>query len=284
MKRHSDQRYLDLLKQVLTDYIRVDNPFANAMPMQFVRAANQRKRARDRALAAIARRLKLQLAKPSHFSTEERRELRANGLDWPPLAETMVGLKRLEHLQTVIETILAENIPGDLLEAGVWRGGASIFMQAVLTVNDARDRAIWLCDSFEGLPPPDPKFPEDAGLSFHEYSFLAVSEEEVRRNFERYGLFGDNLRFVKGYFEVSLADAPVDRIALLRLDGDMYSSTIATLNALYDKVSKGGFIVVDDYNIVDACAEAVTDFRNAHNVTDSISPIDDVAVFWRKSA
>lgn len=283
MKSKSDDRYLSLLKHVLTDYIRVDNPAANSMPMQFARASSLRKRIRDQFFVAVARRWNLGLVKPSRVSAEQRRELRTGGLDWPPFGETMVGLKRLDHLQTAIETILAENIPGDLLEAGVWRGGASIFMQAVLTVNNARDRAIWLCDSFEGLPPPDPKYPADAGLNFHEYSFLAVSEEEVRRNFERYDLFGDNLRFVKGYFEHTLADAPVDQIALLRMDGDMYSSTIAILDALYANVSKGGFIVVDDYNLVEACAKAVTDFRNAHGVVDSIIPIDDVGVFWRKS-
>lgn len=282
LKRDVDQRYLSLLKEVLTDYIRVDNPDASAMPLRYVRASSSFKRARNSALSAFARIWGLELVKPSRVNAEKRRELRANGLDWPPLAETMVGLKRLDHLQGLVETILAENIPGDLLEAGVWRGGASIFMQAVLTVNNARDRAIWLCDSFEGLPPPDPKYPADAGLDFHKHSILAVSVDDVRRNFERYDMLGDNLRFVKGYFEDTLAEAPVDQIALLRMDGDMYSSTTSILNALYDKVSTGGFVVVDDYNI-EACVKAVTDFRDTCGVTDPIMPIDGAAVFWRKS-
>lgn len=193
----------------------------------------------------------------------------------------MVGLKRLDNLEAAIGTVLEDGVEGDLLEAGVWRGGASIFMQAVLTCHDATDRKVWLCDSFEGLPPPDPKFPSDAGFTFHEFSILAVSEEDVRRNFDRYNLSGDNLRFVKGYFENTLADAPVEKIALLRMDGDMYSSTISILNALYHKVTPGGFIIVDDYHIP-ACAEAVADFRKEHGIEEPIIAIDDFGSYWRK--
>lgn len=275
-------RYLDLMKRALTDYLRVDNPHANATPIQLFRQRTLIRRTKTRMIVAFLRLFRLAAVKPNPATIEQRRHDRENGIDWPVLAETMVGLKRLDHLQTTIETILADNVPGDLLEAGVWRGGASIFMQAVLTVHDARDRRVWLCDSFEGLPPPSPNFPADAGLTLHEFSILAVSEEEVRGNFNRYDLAGDNLRFVKGYFESTLKDAPIGSLALLRMDGDMYSSTISILDALYEKVSAGGFVVIDDYHLK-ACARAVHDFRDAHGITDEISPIDNFGVFWRKS-
>lgn len=276
-----DRRYLDLLKTTLTDYLRVDNPHANAMPLQWIRPSSAIRRLRNRMITRFLGLFGLAAVKPSRISAEKRRNDRANGVDWPPLAETMVGLKRLDNLEAAIGTVLEDGIEGDLLEAGVWRGGASIFMQAVLTCHDATDRKVWLCDSFEGLPPPDPKFPSDAGFTFHEFSILAVSEEDVRRNFDRYNLSGDNLRFVKGYFENTLADAPVEKIALLRMDGDMYSSTISILNALYHKVTPGGFIIVDDYHIP-ACAEAVADFRKEHGIEEPIIAIDDFGSYWRK--
>ena len=132
------ERYLVLLKHVLTDYLRVDNPHANATPIRHVRPGKPILRMRNKVIAALLHPFKLAAVKPSAASVQQRRYNRQNGVDWPPLAETMIGLKRLDHLQSVIETILHEDIPGDLLEAGVWRGGATIFMQAVLTIKGAR--------------------------------------------------------------------------------------------------------------------------------------------------
>ncbi len=79
------------------------------------------------------------------------------GRIWPRYAETMIGLKRLDNIQFCIESVLSNNIQGDLIEVGVWRGGASIFMKAVLAANRAIDRRVFVADSFEGLPKPDEK-------------------------------------------------------------------------------------------------------------------------------
>ena len=278
----NSRRYLDLLKITLTDYLRVDNPFANAMPIEYLRPGSGLRRWRNRVLAGTMRLFGFALVKPNRKSIDDRRQERAYGVDWPPLAETMVGLERLHNLERLITEVVDNDVPGDLLEAGVWRGGASIFMQAMLTVLEARDRNLWLCDSFEGLPPPDPAYPSDAGFKFHEFSILGVARAVVEENFRRYDLHGDNLRFVEGYFEKTLATAPVGPLALLRMDGDMYSSTIATLEPLYDKVSTGGFVIADDYHI-GACAEAIHDFRKAHGITDEIVKIDQAAAYWQKS-
>ena len=274
-------RYLWLMKQALTDNLRVDNEHANMTVPEFAKLHRKSWQAYGGVLRALLRPFGLVPMKPSSLSVEQRRKQREGGEDWPQLGETMVGLKRLDHLQSLLETILHEQIPGDILEAGVWRGGASIFMQAVLKAHDAQDRTVWLCDSFEGLPPPDPNVPQDAGSKFHKFNVLAVSEETVRNNFARYDLLDDNLRFVKGYFENTLATVPVEQLALLRMDGDMYSSTMSILDALYDKVMPGGFIVIDDFAI-DVCREAVHDFRERHAITEPIEAIDDIASFWRK--
>ncbi|MGO9283446.1 MAG: TylF/MycF/NovP-related O-methyltransferase, partial [Mycobacterium sp.] len=77
---------------------------------------------------------------------ESRREL---GLDWPAEAETMIGMQRLTSLQHCVETVLGEDIPGDLIECGVWRGGACILMRAVLAAYGDKTRCVWLADSFE---------------------------------------------------------------------------------------------------------------------------------------
>ena len=77
------------------------------------------------------------------------------GLDWPAEAETMIGMQRLTSLQHCVETVLADDVPGDLVECGVWRGGAGILMRAVLSAYEDETRRVWLADSFEGVPLPD---------------------------------------------------------------------------------------------------------------------------------
>ena len=146
-----------------------------------------------------------------------------------------------------------------------------------------KDRKVWLADSFEGLPPPDTeRYPVDAGARYHTFQTLAVTLERVKSNFERYGLLDDQVAFLKGWFSETLPSAPCGRLAVLRLDGDMYGSTMDALVNLYPKLSIGGFVIVDDYQI-DACRKAITDFRRDQNIDESLEPIDENAVFWRRS-
>jgi O-methyltransferase len=205
------------------------------------------------------------------------------GLVWPAEAETMIGMQRLSSLQSCVETVLADDIPGDLVECGVWRGGACILMRAVLAAYGDETRCVWLADSFAGLPRPDPaNYKADKGMRFDLYAgILAVSETEVRENFQRYGLLDDQVRFLPGWFKDTLHDAPIDRIAVLRLDGDLYESTIQALDALYPRLSPGGFCIIDDY-VIPACRQAVTDYRAKHGVSAEIVDIDQCGVLWRK--
>ncbi len=211
--------------------------------------------------------------------------IRAEGRDWPARAHTMIGLKRLANLRFCVETILDDGIPGDLIETGVWRGGATIFMRAILKARGATDRLVWVADSFAGLPPPDTiRYPDDAGITLHQFPQLAVPLERVQENFRRYGLLDGQVRFLKGWFRDTLPAAPIERLAILRLDGDLYESTIQALDGLYDKLSLGGFVIVDDYGNVAACQQAVDDFRTEHGISDPIMPIDWGGVYWRRSA
>jgi O-methyltransferase len=213
----------------------------------------------------------------------DKRE-RIEGREWPAIAHTMIGWKRLENIQRCIEDILARNIPGDLIETGVWRGGAIIFMRAVLKAYDVTDRCVWGADSFQGLPEPDPaRYPADEGDNTHSFQELAISLDKVRANFEKYGLLDEQVRFLPGWFRDTLPTAPMDRLSLVRLDGDMYESTYVALESLYPKLSPGGYLIVDDYGACAGCQKAVGDFRETHKITEEVIPIDWTGVYWRKS-
>lgn len=210
---------------------------------------------------------------------------RRDGSDWPIHAETMVGMARLANLRTLLETILADGVPGDVIETGVWRGGASIFMRGVLAAHGDSNRTVWVADSFEGLPPPDPDaYPADEGDILHSIDFLAVGLDEVKANFERYGLLDEQVRFLQGWFRDTLPTAPVERLSLMRLDGDMYESTMVALESLYPKLSVGGFVVIDDYGAIEACRQAVEEFRAAQGITAPVTWIDWTGVYWRRTA
>ena len=198
-------------------------------------------------------------------------------------AHTMVGRQRLDNIEKCLGAVRQDNIPGDVAETGAWRGGASIFMKGCLAAFGIQDRVVWVADSFEGLPVPS--HAQDAGYDFSidKVPILAIGLEEVQENFRRYDLLDDNVKFLKGWFKDTLHAAPIRQLAVLRLDGDLYESTMDALNALYHKVSPGGFVIVDDYNDFEPCRRAVSEFRERHRIDDPIERIDWCGVYWRKS-
>ncbi len=174
-------------------------------------------------------------------------------------------------------------MPGELVETGIWRGGACIMMAAVLAAYGESDRKVWGFDSFEGLPPPNAElYPNDRGDQLHRFPQLAVSLEEVRENFRRVGLWSDQVRLVKGWFKDTVPTAPIEKIAILRLDGDLYESTIQVLDGFYPRLSLGGFCIIDDYGALPSCRAAVEDYRRDHGVNERIVDIDGKGVLWRK--
>jgi O-methyltransferase len=198
----------------------------------------------------------------------------------------MIGLKRLDNVQECVTSVLAENIPGDLIETGVWRGGAAILMRAVLAAHDVIDRTVWVADSFEGLPDPDiDRYPADIGAAARRDVFLAVGEDQVKANFARYGLLDAQVRFLVGWFKDTLPAAPIDSLAVIRLDGDLYQSTMDGLEALYPKLSVGGYLIVDDFNHPDwgdSCGRAILDYRELQGITEPIQEVDWTGAYWRR--
>lgn len=261
--------YLDLLKKSLTFWLWEGRDGAIPSPA----TANPIKQ-------ALRKVLKGEASQPAMTVQQARLE----GRDWPALAHTMIGLKRMENLQFCMEDVIKNSVPGDVIETGVWRGGATIFMRGILKAYGIRDRCVWVADSFEGLPPPNAsKYPADAGDTHHKLTPLAVSVDEVKANFAKYDLLDDQVCFLKGWFKDTLPAAPINRLAVARLDGDMYESTMDALTALYPKVSPGGYMIIDDYGIVAGCRKAVEDYREAQGIRDPIRDIDGWGVFWQKA-
>lgn len=275
--------YLDLLKNCLTASIydesawRIVKPTASRKlsmlkPWKYVGVLFMRL-----FLARAARRSRI-LVKRKPFDATARE----NGSDWPFFGYTMIGCRRMENIQACIEDVLKNDVPGDLIETGVWAGGATIFMRAVLKCHNVTDRTVWVADSFEGLPPPNTEaFGSDAGDDLSETQYLKVSQEDVAANFARFDLLDDQVKFLKGWFCDTLPDAPIEKLAILRLDGDLYESTMDALKALYHRVSPGGYVIVDDYFSWDSCKKAVTDFRTEHGIDAEIKKIDWTGVYWQ---
>ena len=275
MTQQPENLYLELMKRTLSFALWQEPPMPietfnhkNSLPVKLF-------------VATISRFFKLmglQLVRPAAFTKKQREE----GYIWPGYADTMIGLKRLDNLQFCVETALKEGVEGDFIETGVWRGGACIFMRAVLAAHAIKGRKVYVADSFEGLPKPDiEKFPNDKGDEHHAVKFLAVSQDEVENNFRKYGLLDDQVVFLKGWFKDTLPEAPIEKIAVMRLDGDMYSSTMDALNNLYPKLSKGGFCIIDDYAL-DGCRKAVDHFRKENGINSEIKEVDWTGVYWKK--
>jgi O-methyltransferase len=207
----------------------------------------------------------------------EERRLRAAGMDWPLQGLTMVGLNRLDDLQTCVETVVREGVEGDLIEAGAWRGGASILMRATLDSLGAHERTLWVADSFQGFPMPDVQ--ENLNI----VDFLSVSLEEVEANFARFGL-DRGVRFVPGFFEETLSGLSTRRWAVVRLDGDTYEATWLCLQRLYTRLAVGGYLVVDDYGALPECRRAVDEFRQRHGLTEPLEEVDWTCVRWRRKS
>lgn len=207
------------------------------------------------------------------------------GGDWPSVAHTMIGTLRLQNLKEMTELVLREGVPGDLIETGVWRGGACILMRGVLAAYGITDRTVYVADSFSGLPPPNPKqYPADADDKYHTFDQLRVSRAEVEDAFRAYELLDQQVVFVEGWFKDTLTHLSTDRLALIRLDGDMYESTMQALEALYPKLSSGGIAIIDDYGAVPGCRQAVEDFRCVNRIEVPLTTIDWAGVWWRKGS
>jgi O-methyltransferase len=267
----SRQLYLDLLKRCVMNTIYEDSP-------------------------APAYVIGEQLVQYTQYSADKR----LAGQDWPSSAHTMIGLKRLNNIQALAEDVLSSGVEGDFIEAGVWRGGATIFMRGILKAYGIQNRCVWVADSFRGFPKPE----QTTERSYSSPGFKLIRErlanndpslgsslkmlgqgtqlEEVKQNFARYGLLDEQVKFIQGFFSDTLPSAPVEKLAMLRADGDLYDSTFEILENLYPRVSSGGYVIIDDYNSFQECRRAVNDYLEMNGLQVDLVPIDSDAVFWQK--
>jgi hypothetical protein len=181
-----------------------------------------------------------------------------------------------------LDYVRENKIPGDFIETGVWKGGASIFMKLYSDIYKL-NKKVFVADSFKGLPHPDiEKYPQDAGDTHHTIDFLKVSLDDVTNNFRAYNCLDENVTFLEGWFSDTLPNnKSIEKISILRFDGDMYGSTMDVMNSLYDKVVPGGIVIIDDYCLQN-CVKAVTDFRNSRGIESEIHVIDKCGIFWKK--
>src|SRR3990167_2231357 len=194
---------------------------------------------------------------------------------------TLIPLIGLENIEFVLRDVKENGIKGDFVETGVWQGGACIYARAVM--NELKlEGNVYVCDSFEGLPKPDTKnFPQDDGDGHYQIDVLRVSQETVTNNFLRYDLLG-GVKFVKGWFKdtMPVLKNELKSVAVLRLDGDMYESTVEVLNNLYDLVPIGGYIIIDDY-CLSRCKIAVDEFLKKKQIDSPFISIDQCIHYWK---
>jgi O-methyltransferase len=215
---------------------------------------------------------------------------RANGLDWTYLGTTMTGSIRISNVEMLLKRVIIGNIPGGYMETGVWRGGSSIFARAVIRAHgEGSQRVSYVCDSFAGLPVGHKELDwEDVGWDHTPY--VEVDEARVARHFHELGFGNDeNIVFVRGFFNHTmpiLASSWMntdEKLAILRLDGDMYESTVDVLYHMYERVSVGGFIIMDDWYGFPA-QRACADFFEVHGINPEIIRIDTLAAYWVKTS
>ncbi|MCY7389130.1 MAG: TylF/MycF family methyltransferase [Burkholderiales bacterium] len=205
-------------------------------------------------------------------------------------ALTMVPLARMNNLQQCVVDVIDRKIAGDFIEAGVWRGGLTIFMRAVLEACGETERCVWVADSFEGLPVPDAeKYPLEAAahagpVMTKSFDHFSCSLDQVKENFSKFHLLDDRVHFIKGWFKDTLPIAPIQRLAIIRLDGDYFESTMEGLVNLYPKLSPGGFIIIDDYGEDEwtYCRQAVDQYRASNQIDAPLIEVDSKCFYWQK--
>jgi hypothetical protein len=218
-------------------------------------------------------------------STPERAVDTLNYMHQTSRRLTLCDDVKLDNVLALLCALHDDGIPGDLIETGVWRGGMTIWMRAALRALHDTGRTVWVADSFAGLPEPDPALELRDAIWAHvlgAVQSLSASLDGVRGAFAHAGLLDRQVRFLPGFFNETLPGAPIDKLAMMRLDGDWYQSTRDALDALYPRLADGGYVIVDDYGTTTGCARAVHEFREHHRVAAPLVRVDRQAVYWQR--
>jgi O-methyltransferase len=190
---------------------------------------------------------------------------------------TLLTKSQLDLVEKAVLMVEEQGVHGDFIEAGVWRGGVIILMRALLDAYEIKDRKVFAADSFAGIP-KNVRVRDDPVDQWSDRWVAPLGE--VRQNIARFGLLDDRIRFVPGFFSVSLKSLAGERFALVRLDSDSYESVEISLEHLYPLVPKGGIVIIDDWHLV-GCRQAVETYRSKHGIDDTIVTHDGNA-YWMK--
>lgn len=190
---------------------------------------------------------------------------------------SMLSPVRLINLYALAKEADHMNLEGDLVECGVWNGGSAAMMAQL-------KRKVWLFDSFEGLPLPGEK---DKGIEAASFvkGLHKGSQEKIIEVFKKLNVDLSSVNIVKGWLEDTLERSGVEKVVLLHIDTDWYASVKYALNFFYDRITPGGFIVVDDYWFFPGCRQAVHDFIKERRLEDKIviKKVDRSAVYFQKT-
>ena len=196
-----------------------------------------------------------------------------------PLARplTLLTKSQLDLIEKSILTLEQRGVPGDFIEAGVWRGGVIILMRALIDAYRIAERKVFAADSFSGIP-KNVRALNDPVDSWSDR--WVASLDEVQQNIGRFGLLDDRIAFTVGYFSDSLKSLAGEKFALIRLDSDSYDSVETSLEYLYPLLSKGGIVIIDDWHLPGS-KMAVLDYRSRHGINDEILEYEANA-YWVK--
>jgi O-methyltransferase len=195
---------------------------------------------------------------------------------------SMANEPEISFMHVAIRDIVQSNVPGDIVEAGVWRGGMAIWMNYLLHQYHSEKTNIWLFDSFDEFPEPT----YEADKYVHPVTKILyetpVSSDDVTRNFEKFNLLTPNLLVVKGKYENSVPNVDISKISILHLDCDYYDPTLLMLDKYYTKISQGGYIIINNYFYDYIHTRiAVDEYRTKNNITTPIQKIGERYGYWK---
>lgn len=185
---------------------------------------------------------------------------------------TMTSIERMYALYNSVRYIIHNNIEGDFVECGVWRGGSSMFVALTLLSMNITDRMIYLYDTFEGMSAPTENDVDFKGINANNLLKQNIQDKEnsvwcladmqdVKNNMVLTNYPIINIHFVKGKVEDTIPqNIPEKNIAILRLDTDWYESTLHELKYLYPKLISKGVLIIDDYGHWEGCRKAVDEY------------------------
>lgn len=182
------------------------------------------------------------------------------------LPRTLQRSGQLELIEEQFQRIVSDGVQGDLIEAGVWRGGAIILMAALLRAYGVTDRTVIAADSFSGIP-QSTRFAHDQVNKWRDR--WEAGFDDVEQAIARFGLRDDRVELLRGLFADTLPTLCDRRLSMIRLDADSFDSTDTALTHLYPRLSRGGVTIIDDWHLI-GCRIAVDDFRRRHKLAGEL--------------